>query len=101
MDRTNHHDEILSYLDKYGIHDKDSTNKEKVRKKKPRYEKVKKGLRKVVDLHGLTQDEAAVVLRKSFLECKRKGINAMLIIHGVDNCATAKRKRISCCHCSA
>ncbi len=83
MDRNAHHNEILSYIDKYGIYDKDSTKPKKVCRKKPHYEKVKKGLRKVVDLHGMIQDEAVFALRKSFLECKRKGIDSILIIHGV------------------
>ena len=85
MGTGNDDNEILSFIDKYGVHDKDSTGVKKPKRKKKLFKKVGKRLRKVVDLHGMTQDEAVVTLRNSFLECKRRGIDSILIIHGVGN----------------
>ncbi len=75
--------EILSYIDKYGTYDKDRRTSQRSTRKKTSYQKVGKGLRKVVDLHGMTRLKAVSTLRKTFSECKRKGIGSILIIHGI------------------
>ena len=75
--------EILQYLDTHGVKDKDSLVKRKKSRKRSPYQRIGRKLRRTVDLHGRTQHEAVLVLRKAFLECKRKRVDSILIIHGI------------------
>ncbi len=83
MEKQSSDNEILRFIDKYGIEDKDSSAPPKKRKKRSPYQKVGKKLRRVLDLHGKTQDEAIFLLRSCFQECQRKGVDSILIIHGI------------------
>jgi DNA-nicking Smr family endonuclease len=85
MSTTNSHNEILQHIEKYGIQDKDGVPRKKAGKKKPLYQKTRRSLRRVVDLHGKTRKEAVAVVRRTFLECKRTGVDTLLVIHGVGN----------------
>ena len=84
MSDNNHNDnEILSYIDNHGIVHKDYTPTRKNQKKKSSFEKRGKRIRKVLDLHGRYHDEVAPLVREAFHECKSRGIDTILIIHGV------------------
>lgn len=81
----NKHDdnEILSYIDKHGIEHKDCIPSKKHQKEKSSFEKRGKRIRKVLDLHGRSYEEAAPLVREAFHECKNKGVDTIVIIHGV------------------
>ena len=75
--------EILRYLEEYGVQNKDAPRVKRPIKKNSSFEKAGGRVRKVIDLHGKTQEKAVIILRSAFQECKRKGIDTLLIIHGV------------------
>jgi DNA-nicking Smr family endonuclease len=77
-------DEILRYLEKHGVRDKDagsgqrrmrSGNKNIVQNRKGRF-------RKTIDLHGMVSVSAEQALANALAECKKKGIKELLLIHG-------------------
>jgi DNA-nicking Smr family endonuclease len=74
--------EILSYIEKHGIEHKDLAPRKKQHKKKTSFEKKGKRIRKLLDLHGRKHDEVGPILREAFHECRRKGVDTILIIHG-------------------
>ena len=83
MTNNNQNDnEILSYIDKHGIELKDNKPSKKHQKKKSSFEKRGKRVRKVLDLHGKYREEAESLIREAFHECKKKGVDTILIIHG-------------------
>ncbi|KMQ52796.1 DNA mismatch repair protein MutS [Chitinispirillum alkaliphilum] len=73
------HAEILSHLNKYGVVNKDRSVPGKKKQKQSR--KVKR-VRRSVNLHGLTSEEAAVKVRFAIESCRKAGIKELLIIHG-------------------
>jgi DNA-nicking Smr family endonuclease len=75
--------EILSHIDKYGIEHKDNIPSKKNLKKKSSFEKKGKRIRKVLDLHGRAHNEVTPLVREAFHECKDRGVDTILIIHGV------------------
>lgn len=79
----NNKNEILSYIEKHGVEQKDFAPRKKQHKKKTSFEKKGKRLRKVLDLHGRRHDEVAPIMREAFHECKSRGVDTILIIHGV------------------
>ena len=84
MSSNNHQEnEILSYIEKHGIEHKDVTPQKKKHKKKTHFEKKGKRIRRVLDLHGRRRDEVAPIIREVFHECKSRGVDTILIIHGV------------------
>ncbi len=83
MENSSSENEILRFIDKYGIVDKDSSASKKPRKKRSPFQKIGKKLRRVLDLHGKTIDEAVPLLRNCFLDSQHKGIYSILIIHGI------------------
>ena len=84
MSNNNHNEnEILSYIEKHGIEYKDFTPRKKQHKKKTTYERKGKRVRRVLDLHGRRHDEVAPIMREAFHECRSRGVDTILIIHGV------------------
>ena len=75
--------EILSYIEKHGVEHKDHAPRKKKHRKKTTIEKKGKRVRKVLDLHGKRHDEVAPAMREAFHECKSRGVDTILIIHGV------------------
>ena len=70
--------DILRYLDTHPVIDKDKSVKPARRtgRAKSRAAYVR------LDLHGMTQDEAAAVLRLKLRECRDDGVRRLLVIHG-------------------
>lgn len=81
MDKNN---EILQHLEKYGITDKDSQQKNaSLLKKKKIQGKAKTSVKQErLDLHGLTSFEAEKVLRVTIESCRSRGVKELHIIHG-------------------
>ncbi len=79
MSKENNDNEILKYIKEHGIENKDIHCP---RKKKTVSKKNTRDKRKVVDLHGKTGDQAALILNNTFRSCKKTGFNSILIIHG-------------------
>ena len=75
--------EILRYLEEHGVQNKDAPGTKGPIKKDSSFEKTGKSVRIVIDLHGKTQERAVIIIRNAFDECKRKGIDSLLIIHGI------------------
>lgn len=75
--------QILNYLDQYGIFDKDF-KRGSGKKKQVKSTKIKqiKRQRRRLDLHGLKEDEAASQIRHTVYQCKENGVPELLIIHG-------------------
>ncbi len=74
-------DEIISYIEKYGIERKDIEQwKNKSRNTSSRSRS--KPHRMTLDLHGMNSEEAERRLRYAFDRCKDKGIRELLVIHG-------------------
>ncbi len=75
--------EILRYLEEHGIQNKDAAPVKRVVKKSAIVQKAGKRIRLVIDLHGKTQEKAAIIVRNAFDACRHKGIDTLLIIHGI------------------
>ena len=75
-------DEIYRHLDEHGVIDKDSAGGATTKKRTKRYEKTKRGARRVLELHGKTEEVAAGLLRDCVRESKQKGCKEILVIHG-------------------
>lgn len=83
-------DDILSFLAAHGTQDKDFAGPAVQKPALGRADKRKGGiLRKTLDLHGLTSDEASLRLRLTVESCKKHGIKELLIIHGQGRHSTA------------
>ncbi|MGD9202586.1 MAG: Smr/MutS family protein [Chitinispirillia bacterium] len=77
--------EIIDFIDKHGIFNKDIDN-HNVKPDKSNISKRKKGTKVLtVDLHGKTKNEARVVLHRVFETGISKGYSKLLIIHGKGN----------------
>jgi DNA-nicking Smr family endonuclease len=75
--------EILNFIERYGVRDKDAAPIDGPHARKKAIDRDRKGLfRKILDLHGMTSEEAEVALFRGFETCKKNGIKKMLIIHG-------------------
>lgn len=71
---------ILSYVDKFGIVDKDRPGLKQngiVLTHKGRNKP-----RRSIDLHGMTQEQAATKVRAEVQNCARSGGGRLLVIHG-------------------
>jgi DNA-nicking Smr family endonuclease len=68
-------DQILHYLDEHGVRDKDAQSRARSRRRRP-------SAPLSLDLHGLTQDRAAALLRETLARCRRLGQKRLLVIHG-------------------
>lgn len=75
-------EEILSFIDKHGIINKDKYLKPANTAKKKTVAVHKKQSRERLDLHGLTTSEASIRLRNTIHRCRERGINEVLVIHG-------------------
>jgi DNA-nicking Smr family endonuclease len=78
-------DEILAHLDKHGVRDKDAAAapaRVSRASSRIRTEKTRGGLRAVVDLHGMTEDDAGREVRGAVARCADTGIRRILLIHG-------------------
>jgi DNA-nicking Smr family endonuclease len=78
--------DILAYLDRYGVYDKDrvarSSPKRGMPKKPADLEHGKRGPRLRLDLHGLKSEEAERRIRAAVYRCKDDGVKELIIIHG-------------------
>lgn len=80
---SNESDEILSFIDKFGIVDKDHRGPNKKNNKlKNNITSRKRNPRETLDLHGLISSEASMRLRITVDRCKERGIKELLVIHG-------------------
>jgi len=76
---------IERYIEQHGVQDKDArvSGAKKRFVKNGGLEKTRRGVvRKVMDLHGMTAQDADAALSRAMDECERKGIKELLIIHG-------------------
>ncbi len=80
-DSHDHTNEILRYLDTYGVIDKDAARADRNRHNK-RTRRGKGRSRRTLDLHGKTGEEALRLLRHALERCKRNGVGELLVIHG-------------------
>ncbi|WP_028975052.1 Smr/MutS family protein [Spirochaeta cellobiosiphila] len=74
------HEQMMDWIDRNPIHDKDAGLTPQVRNTSPHPEKWK--VEDVIDLHGYTAKEAEAKLAKFLLRSKRKGYRKVYIIHG-------------------
>jgi DNA-nicking Smr family endonuclease len=78
--------DILAYLDRYGVFDKDrvvrASPKRNLPKKPIELEKGRRGPRLRLDLHGLKSEEAERRVRAAVYRCKDDGVKELIIIHG-------------------
>jgi DNA-nicking Smr family endonuclease len=81
---TRNSEEILSYVNKYGIVNKDAqkhgSKKIANTKKKASH---KRHPRERLDLHGFNSTEASILLRNVVHRCRDEGIKELLVIHGI------------------
>jgi DNA-nicking Smr family endonuclease len=78
-------EDILAYLDKYGVQDKDRVSSAPAKRARLQFpiEKLSNGtLRLRVDLHGLIADEAERRFRFAVQFSLEHGIRELLVIHG-------------------
>lgn len=74
---------ILRFLDEHGVSDKDKAAPSRRKKENSGIKKIgKRGLRKTIDLHGMSSANAEHALVLSMEECRKKGIRELLVIHG-------------------
>lgn len=74
-------DEILAYIEKYGVVKKDVNYNSPLHSKKQQKKK-DKPYRVTIDLHGMKSEEAAAKLRYTLERCKESGKKELLVIHG-------------------
>jgi DNA-nicking Smr family endonuclease len=75
---------ILRFIEEHGVHNKDARRRSRVRigsHRKGGGERAARH-RATLDLHGLTQDQAAHRLRMALERCRRNGVRSVLVIHG-------------------
>ncbi len=70
--------EILDYIERHGIVDKDASGSGSISSDEVGNRKKSR----TVDLHGNTRREADIILDRVMSECRRKGIKRIRIIHG-------------------
>lgn len=84
-DRPNNAEEILDYLDRHGVVDKDRLQSRDRRHTGSRRPRKRTAGREVLDLHGMVSDEARRRVRAAVNRCRRQGIAELLIVHGRGN----------------
>ena len=79
-------DPLTLWMRRHGVEDKDALEEER---QSSQAERRRRLLRKkpdaVIDLHGLTRDEAWTALDAFFNDARRRGFEKVLIIHGKGN----------------
>jgi len=73
------------WLRRYGTQDKDTVTDNEEASVTPAEKRRRlraKNCEAVIDLHGLTRDEAWTRLDSFFSDCRKKGLEKILIIHG-------------------
>jgi DNA-nicking Smr family endonuclease len=77
-------DEILRYVERHGVQDKDAGGGPgRVRSGKPGIARSRKGsFRRTIDLHGMDSISADRALKNALADCRRRGITELLVIHG-------------------
>jgi len=73
------------WMRRYGIEDKDTRNADSPETVSPAERRRMLRARKpeaVIDLHGMTRDEAWSRLESFFADCRRRGLGKVLVIHG-------------------
>jgi DNA-nicking Smr family endonuclease len=87
-DFTKKTDPLSAWLRREGVVDKDAESEEAEKQEGPG-ERRRRLLRKrpdaVIDLHGLTQDEAWDALEDFFRESRQQGFEKVLVVHGKGN----------------
>ena len=75
------------WMRRYGVIDKDAAAEEYEYRSKIESREYLRKMRpeEVIDLHGMTKDEAWQRLNGFVTECKRRGLHKILIIHGKGN----------------
>lgn len=76
------------WLRQNGVHDKDTDSEAERERLSPSERRRQLHLMKseaVIDLHGLTRDDAWIRLESFFADCVRRGLHKVLIIHGKGN----------------
>lgn len=80
---TSNSEEIFSFIDKYGVINKDALNNKKKNLTKKKVSHKRRSSREQVDLHGLRAEEAAIRLRIAVNSCIDRGVKELLVIHGI------------------
>lgn len=76
-------DEILEYVNRFGVYNKDSSVAPQKKKRGDASVYInKRAMEKRIDLHGMTVDEAENYVRRVIDEAKSVGITQLLIVHG-------------------
>jgi DNA-nicking Smr family endonuclease len=74
---------ILDHLARYGVRDKDAAATLGIKKRKSTVGKTRRGgMRRTIDLHGMTVGPALAALRDVLDECVNRGIAELLVVHG-------------------
>jgi len=84
MKTTDGREEILRYVEQYGVRDKDAAaGRRRTRSGQKNIARTRKGgSRMTIDLHGMVCVDAERKLSGALVECKKRGIKDLLIIHG-------------------
>jgi len=83
MDNRRAHEQILRYIEKHGVPNKDAAPQAKSRQS-GRGKRSSRALRHgtEIDLHGMTRTRAAHVLRTTIQRGRQNGVRSVLVIHG-------------------
>lgn len=83
-DTSDNADEILAYVERFGVYNKDSSgvSSKSQKQRDGSVYKVKRAMEKRIDLHGMSVDEAEQYLRRSIDQAKAVGITQLLVVHG-------------------
>ncbi len=81
-------EEILSFIDSHGIELKSADMSHRRTSGEENLVRSKGSTEKRIDLHGLTQREAEIVIQRVFSDAKKRGYQQLLIIHGRGNHST-------------
>lgn len=80
-DNDDNRNEILEYIERFGVAQKDQSEKHS-RAKKQTVSRRKRGSRVTLDLHGQRAEEAERTLRAAIHRCRETGTGELLVIHG-------------------
>jgi DNA-nicking Smr family endonuclease len=78
-------DPLTAWLRINGVEDKDAAGAEENEPGERRRRLLRKKPDAVLDLHGLTRDEAWIALEGFFRESRRRGYEKLLLVHGKGN----------------
>ena len=82
-------DPLTAWLRVQGVQDKDAEEAEERKNRGSPGERRRRLLRKppdgVLDIHGLTRDEAMIALETFFSDSRRQGFEKVLLVHGKGN----------------